>query len=295
MTKYIDVSDNLPESYKIVFGGDTHCFVSGFAWDHAEKMKQYIKKKNVYWTCHGDLIDAMLPQDKRFRFPLGSESEDSRGRPKFARASDQRDAFLEYFDPIADKCLEVGIGNHEDRIINVCDIAGDVAKAWNIQVGMPMTVLKFGVFKAFLWHPFRLGMNLSAGDPQQRYTNECMRIRRAMRFKPGSIDCEVSIMSHIHKIRISPPQCRNQIMLGAEEGKFSAFSPEMVKVKDPKTGREYYPEDYRWFASTGALYGYYVDGDYTYAETMNYDPNEIGWIEAEVKKGEFKYLRKVCI
>ena len=292
MTKQLKV--DMPGSYKLVFGGDTHAFVEGFAWDHAKKYIQYIKKdKNTFWTCHGDVIDYMSPQDKRFKFRMGiSQGTDTRTLPLADRASDQLDQFLSFFSPIGDKCVEVGLGNHEDRIINIMNPAKIISEKWNCQWGTPMTVLTLPQFKAFLWHPFHFVINMQAGDPQQRYTNECMRIRRGMRYKPGSADCEVSIMNHIHKIRISPPICRSQLLLSAEGGKFKSFHPEMTKVKDPKTGKQYYPEEYRWFASTGAMYGYYVDNDYTYAETRNYDPTDLGWIEAEVKNDKFVTLRE---
>lgn len=294
MTSYIDVSDNMPESYRIVFGGDTHCFAQGFAWSHAERTVQHIRNHGKYWTCHGDLIDCMLPQDKRFRFsnPASSTEHDL---GKYERAYDQVQGFLDFFDPIADKCIEVGIGNHEDRIMNVLPVAEMVSKAWNNAWGAPITIIDLGVFKAFLWHPFRFTMNLSAGDPQQRYTNECMRIRRAMRYKPGAQDCLVNVMSHIHKIRISKPMCTSQLYLGSDRGEFESFKPDTNVMTDPRTGREYYHEDYRWFASTGAMYGYYVDGDYTYAETRHYDPTDLGWVEAEVLNGKFVGLRELDI
>jgi hypothetical protein len=237
----------------------------------------------------------MSPQDSRFKFSLGEKGEDYRGRPLFNRASDQKKGFLDFFDSIGDKCLEVGIGNHEHRIMNMMNVAEDIAEKWNTRWGTPITIMDFGVFKAFLWHPFKFTMNLNAGDPQQRYTNECMRIRRAMRYKPGASDCLVNVMSHIHKKRISPPMCRKQLYLGSDQGGFQAFNPKESMMFDPGTGRSYYPEDYRYFASTGALYGEYVDGDYTYAETMNYDPTDLGWIEAVVRNGKFVTLQEVKV
>lgn len=300
MTKSIDVSDNMPGSYEIVFGGDEHCFVEGFAWSLAEATKGYIKsKKHCYWTSHGDQIDFMNPQDKRYKLPyLKNQDGDIRDKPTFQRAQDQWEGFITYFNEIGDKCLEVGLGNHECRpgIVNVVNVAEVIADAFGCDWGTPMTHMNFGQFRAFLWHPFKFNMNLKAGDPAQRYTNECMRIKRAMRFKPGSPESEVSVMSHVHKIRINPPQCGHQVLLSrGKNKKLKGFHPTPQKIHDPVTKQWYYHEDHRWFASTGALFGQYVDNDYTYPETMDYDPVDLGWIKAVVKNDKFMGLEEVIL
>ena len=289
--KHNDVSDKLPSNCRIVVGGDEHFRVPGFADGTAEAEKRYIRAhKHTYWLSLGDQIDFMNPQDKRFRLRLqrkkGVDPKDPwQSRPLFDRAQDQWEGFLDYFDSIGDKCLSVSIGNHEDRIMNMVNVAALIAKKWNCDWATPMSILKLPGFSMWLWHPFRFSMNLSAGDPQQRLANECMRIRRAMRYKPGSPQCQISVMAHIHKIRISGPQISNILHVVDKKGtdELGTLYPTPQPSIDPKTGQEYWHEDHKWFCSTGALFGSAVEDDYTYQETHNYDPTELGWLVVHIK------------
>jgi len=100
---------------KVYFLGDIHEGAANSRTDLLIKAVEIIKSEpNSYWVGMGDLIDAINYHDKRFNVREVSDKykvSDLDNLPKV-----QADYLLDILKPIADGCLGILDGNHEDKI-----------------------------------------------------------------------------------------------------------------------------------------------------------------------------------
>ena len=103
------------DTYTIIPIGDIHIGAAGCDEDLLRDTVKFIKsKRNAYWIGMGDYIDAINMSDPRF------DAKTLAPWIKMVNLADlagaQLERFIEILSPIADKCLCMLTGNHEDVI-----------------------------------------------------------------------------------------------------------------------------------------------------------------------------------
>ena len=106
ITKYLNVPEN--GEIKIVPFGDVHLGNSNCREDKFRKLIKWVEtKKDTYLIGMGDLIDCILPKDKRF-------SPD--GLKPYQTVDDLKDEITEILHPVKDKIICMLQGNHENHM-----------------------------------------------------------------------------------------------------------------------------------------------------------------------------------
>ena len=103
------------EKFSIIPIGDIHLGNRGCDIERLKKLVMWIKNKdNCYWIGMGDYIEAIVYTDKRF----DPESiDDTYLTPRLADAvHQQKRDIINLLNPIADKCLGLHRGNHEEKM-----------------------------------------------------------------------------------------------------------------------------------------------------------------------------------
>lgn len=126
------------EIYTIVPIGDTHIGAAGCDEDLLKETVKFIKsKKNGYWIGMGDYIDAINMSDPRF------DAKTLAPWVKMINLIDlvgaQLERFLAIIEPIADKCLCLLSGNHEDSVKKYYerDVYSEIASRIKLMAGFP--------------------------------------------------------------------------------------------------------------------------------------------------------------
>ena len=268
-----DFSNNLPENYRLFLWGDTHIGNGATSYDAINEFVNEVKKyKNVFWASGGDQIEAISVTDKRFDIDTHGKS----GR--VLKLKEQVNAFVNLFSPIADKGLWILDGNHEYKYINLWNLTEDMADKLNMIYGTYTIRANMGNYKILDWHGWG-SVNSRAGDKKQRETNEAIKKKRKMR--DMAPDCLINVMHHIHKARIHRPDPEFVIIenRGHLQQEYVTSSPIQYK------NISYYPEEMRWYASSGSALRTFALGHSAYSERFGYPPTELAYIEVIVKKG----------
>jgi len=279
-------TDGLNEMRKlrceILDAGDLHVGTVTCHYAGIDKMVEWIKEKpNRYLNLKGDLIEAIVPGDKRFSM----RSVDLR----FKTPKDQADYLVERLKPIADNIIGLCIGNHELKLLGTFDVVEYIASALGISkhaygagIYKFISTYKGRVkFKALFVHGHR---HLPAGakDPIQRLANQKAAQKRILE-ELGIADCVYSSQGHSHQLLVVEPTVEASLYL-TDNGK---YIQQHHRVRH-KQNSEYIPSESRWFCCTGSFMKAYTDpGSYamSYAEGK-YAPSELGCVKITVEDGE---------
>lgn len=292
----LDIKDKLPGSYTHVFAGDVHGFVRGYPWKKLEDFIKTVKSnKNCFFSLGGDDIDCMSPQDNRYKI--------GQYEGYYERADVQANKLVELLSPISDRMLWKLYGNHEGRqFMNIMDFAKYICVMLGCDVYGTMNdhakgsqfaaKVDFGAFKVMDWHGAGV-VNSKSGDEMQRYSNDCISIKRKLRDLPID-DCDVAVMHHVHKTRISPPTGPKRLRGVTIRHRLKGVYIPPTRIPTPEGGYYMHEED-RWYCSSGALQPGYVDGFSTYAEVKGYKFTEMSWVKAIVKNDKFIGLEEIIL
>jgi UDP-2,3-diacylglucosamine pyrophosphatase LpxH len=282
----IDLQDNMPGSYEFVFAGDDHHCVRGYSHKALAGFIHRVKaKKNTFVGIGGDNIDCMNPLDPRYEVDMY--------KTLHARASSQRDEFIQSYTPLKGRILYIMDGNHEERIHNVFEVSKDIAKAFEVPYAGRLAKLHFPTWKALHWHP-ECTVYSAAKDATQRYINECLSIKTKLMNVGGASDCDGLVMGHIHKVRILPPSCLRELITPSKGMKLIHKYPQPIR-KQLDGDTYYYDPNDQWFASSGSLMTSYVEGYTSYAEKRGYHPTDLGFVAAVVKNDKFQGLKEMLL
>lgn len=95
--------------------GDIHLGAKACDEDRLQRVIDRVRRgENAYWIGMGDFADFINVSDRRFSPTTLAEWIRVSDLGDLARV--QRDRFLDYVTPIADKCLALIMGNHEQAI-----------------------------------------------------------------------------------------------------------------------------------------------------------------------------------
>ena len=135
------------------------------------------------------------------------------------------------------------------------------------------------MYKIYATHGFK-NITSAAYDPKRRRVNMQLILKRHLKFKAG--DCAVMVKGHTHKLMVCKP----------ESELFLVDDGSRIKQKYTRWGQseEYIHPDARWYGNTGSflkLHGKDISG---YAEIMEYDPVELGFLVLVVRKGKIEIL-----
>ena len=280
----------MPKDYKLVHASDLHygpmcCFKDGI-----QDMVDYVKKhEDVYLFFTGDAIDAILPNDKRYAHCSLDRNE------WLMSPQDQADKIVEVFEPIKDRILGWGLGNHEYLVINTIDIAKYICK----QLGVPWA----GVQAKFIArHPnnrpahkffFMHGagsLTSNAKDPIQRRANMEAALKQKL-INTGHTDCIYMGQGHSHKDILVHPTVADEILLTDENSELiqeARYSVEQTA--------KYIPPECRWYScSPGFLKTYTPSGQFaiSYSEKAGYGPTRLGWNILKIKNNKLVDVRQV--
>jgi len=228
----------------------------------------------------GDAIEAIMTDDKRY-------TDDTAREPiPLKQAKD----YIEMIRPIRSKIIVRLLGNHEHKLHRFGNIAQHICSQLDIPYGTFTSKILFTdkktgalMFKAFVTHGFRSITN-QAHDPIQREANMKARLKRLLMEKAG--DCMLMAMGHTHKLVVAEPT------------KKLWLSDDGSQIKQRYThheGDSYIHPDHRYFVNTGSFLKLYGDNVSSYSELAGYDPTELGYIIAEVRKGAIENIQKVIL
>jgi len=239
------------ESFEILFIGDVHVGHKNAELKIFKNVVDYVKShENAFWIGMGDYADAVVPKDeKRFDFDMIDK--------RFLTPEEQYNYIYESFKPIADKCIILLTGNHDDvlREKYYHDWVDELAYKLNVP---------YGGINAYI----RLIFN---------YDNSCRTINIYVhhgyftgRTKSGQInrvedmrnifeDAKIYAMGHVHELAFTTTQ--------------ALYLNKNMKVC----------ENVRYFILTGGFLRGYVENSISYIEKRMLKPTRLGSAKILIK------------
>jgi len=277
----------VPNNFNLFLCGDKH---TGSILSHDDGWVQMvhminsevdgIKPRNNFVVDHGDMIEAIDVQDKRFDFTVTN----IRQSQIFNQA---QEAVLERQE-IRKNLITILKGNHEHKVIRFGDMTAFVCERLNIQYGTFSAVIEYVdrndnlLFKHYAHHGF--GSIRSIAHPaKRRVTNKKISLMQKFDAKFG--DCILNSMGHTHQLIICDPEPLLYL-------KTIAGTIDQGYTKPSKT-TGYIEPNHRWVVNTGSFlktFGLGFDG---YGERAGYDPIELGFILVKVRDRKINKVEKV--
>lgn len=279
------ITKQLENDHNIFFFGDAHHdspMSSDSGWDTLcnTMNSEYDGCKNNYGAEGGDDIEAINPDDKRY-------SEELKSSPlplvQMRHAVERR-------KPIAHMMLYKLQGNHEQHHWAFGDIMEQMCLDLNVPYGTWTTKMTVTdkrdklMYKTFDEHG-RKQVTSTADDPVRRNANMQIILKRHLKFKAG--DCAVMIKHHTHKLLVCKPESEVYLVDDGEKIK-QAYT-------DYGQTESYIHPDARWYGNAGSFLKLYIDGMTGYAERVEYDPVEIGFLVLKVRDRKIIGLEPVYL
>lgn len=279
------LSYNLPFDWNLFLFGDDHIGASlrhNHGWNQLVDMmhSEYggLPASRNYGVHHGDIIEAIMVDDKRF-----TEFE-AREQNVLAQIY----ASIKALHPIRKKLLTILDGNHPAKLVNFGMITAHVCKELDVKYGTWSCKLIYKdhkdnlQFKHFATHGSG-SIRSVADDPERRKTNMRLSLKRKLKNKFG--DVILSSMGHTHLILIYEPT--RELFITDVNNEHKQFY----------TGAPVYPKgyihpDFQWYVNTGALLKIYGDGFSGYGERAGYDPIELGFCVAKIRNSQIVGIEK---
>ncbi len=267
------LTKNLPDSHNIFHFGDLHdgsVLSSKKGWDKLISLmfSEYDGCSNNYGIDGGDMIEAILVDDKRF----------SPERLTEPLPLEEMKQAIKKREPIKDKLLAILMGNHERKLWRFGDITDTVCKELGVDYGTYTT--KFTVnslndklmYKIYETHGFK-NITSTADDPKRRRVHMQLILKRHLKFKAG--DCAVMVKHHAHKLLVCKPE--SELYLTDDGNKITQHYTGWGQTES------YIHPDARWYGCAGSFLKLHGKGISGYAEIMEYDPVELGFLITKVR------------
>ena len=279
------LTKNLPDDHNIFHFGDQHLgsvLSSIHGWDKLCNMmnSEYCGCSNNYGVDGGDMIEGILVDDKRF-----SPEKLTEDLPLA-----QLDKAIAMREPIKDKLLTILMGNHERKLWKFDDLTARACKSLDVDYGTYTCKLTIRdknskpMYKIYETHGFK-GITSTADDPKRRRVTMQLILKRHLKFKAG--DCAVMIKHHTHKLLVCKPE--SELYL-TDNGK---------QIQQAYTGwgqnESYIHPDARWYGNAGSFLKLHGKGISGYAEIMEYDPVELGFLVLKVRDRKIIGLEPVYL
>ena len=237
--------------------GDIHL---GNACCDIEKLKEMVNwikdNPNVYWIGMGDYIDCINYTDKRF--DPNTVSKEYRDNLSNAIPLQIRDV-ITILSPIADRCLGLHRGNHEEtiRLRYMYDVMYKMWEEWKVPLleDSAITRLVFRYDYGKLPHSSHFDIFSTHGSSGGRKGGA--KINR-LEDMIGFIDADIYLMGHSH-IKVT-------------ETKSVLYADTQMNLKNRK----------RILAVTGCFLHGYQQGVSSYIEKWGYPPTDTGVIKISI-------------
>lgn len=280
----------VPESFELYDLSDLRVGSPLCALDAIEEViSEVARKKNARLIVKGDAIECITPGDKRYTHSCIMDEYKS---PKA-----QADKVVELFNPIKNKILAWGMGNHEYKAINTIDLARYMAD----QLGVPYGAYNFKLiyyndigelmFKSYHTHGMESSQS-AAKDDIQRDANMKASLKLKLA-KSGHADCIYMSRGHDHQLMVVEPTIHNRLFLTDDGEKIHQHYRQLTNQS-----AIYIPPDARWYSTTGSFRKMYSpSGSYVtdYAEMVGYSPSEIGYVKVVVRNRNVIDVKKVVM
>lgn len=284
------ISREMPKDYTMVDTSDWHLGALNCHKDAIEEMLGKIaRKKNYYMMSKGDLIEAILPSDKRYACCSVDVKEG------LLTPAQQADKIVSMCQPIKKKIVAFGLGNHEYHLLNTQDFGRYIAAQLGVPYGTAaykfIATDKIGnVYHKFFATHGRRQLPKGAKDPIQREANRKAALRRMLE-ETGWGDCIYMSCGHTHQLLVVEPTTTSSLYLTDSGGSIHQH----FRVQGAQN-RDYIPPDSRWYSNSGSflkLYSPPGSQAIGYGEMAMFGPAEIGWIEIHVQGGQVVQVEKV--
>lgn len=279
---------NMPADFEMADLSDLHLGSPNCAEETLQETIEKLHDQGCYINFKGDAIEAILPGDKRY---IHSAVTNDLRSPK-----EQADRVIKFFQPIKDKILSWGIGNHEMKLWNTMDFGKYIADSLGCPYGAYNFKLIFQdhyglMFKSY--HTHGMGsVSSNAKDDIQYEANRKAGLKHKL-VKSGHGDCIYMSRGHDHQLIVVEPTGHNKLYLTDD-----AVSIRQHYHLQSAQDAAYIPPDSRWYATTGSFRTLYSKpGSQTidYGEIAGYAPSEIGYARVIVRDRKIVEVRKeVC-
>lgn len=279
------ISRVMPSDYTVIDTGDWHLGNVNAHMDGIKEVIAQLHRPNTFAVLKGDLLDSILPNDKRYAHCAVS----------IPTPMQSLDLLTELLMPVRDKIIGVLLGNHEYHLINTLNTAWELTKRLDAPYGgyvCKFTALdeKHKVRHKMLFTHGHGSLPAGAKDAIQRRANQESALKRKLE-GTGHSDCIYMSMGHTHKLMAVNPTINHEVML-TDDGR---------KLKQQyrthtKQNADYIPPEARWYGCSGSMLKTHTApgiGAVSYSEVFCYGPSEMGWLEVNVRGGEVVGVNKV--
>jgi hypothetical protein len=288
------IKRTIPRYARIVDASDLHWDAMGCHKAGVRKMIQFVKQENevgnpTYLNLKGDLMEAIVPGDKRFNTLTHDMN--------FPTPQVTADALIQELWDVREFILAIGDGNHELKLSNIMNFGKYMADKLGVPHGAYTYITEFRdeqnkkLFKTFSSHGSGR-LPKGAKDPIQRLANRKAHLKRKLD-ATGFTDCVYRSMGHTHQLLIVEPTYKDANILTTKGGQI--HQNEIPKVKQ---NASYIPHEQCWSANTGGflkLYSPPGSGVTGYAEQALMEPTDLGWVEVEIAAGEIVDVKAVKV
>ena len=276
------VHREVDDDFNIFLIGDAHIGSAMFHGDGLDEMvdmvhSDYHGTKNNVVVVHGDMIEAITVDDKRFQSDTTVEFIPLQQVEMAKRA----------LVPIQKQIAASLQGNHEQKLWKVGDLSKFIANELNVPYGTYSCKVVYHnngdvVLRHFAGHGFG-SIRSVADDPIRVDANEQLMLKRKLKGKAG--DTALMSMGHTHKLIVSRPQ---KTLFLTDNG----VDIDQHYTSNISTG-DYIHPDHRWYVNTGSFMKLYGKmGTSGYAERFGYDPIVLGFAVALVRDRELVNVYK---
>jgi len=277
------ITKEVPNNFNLFCFGDMHIgsilyHKAGFAKLRSMMHRSYCNCKDNFGVCHGDHIEAIMVDDKRYQ----------RGMSRLESIIEQTEEAVKEMDGIKKQLVCTLEGNHETALDRYGSIGADIAKKLGIKFGTytARITYKFSdgtFFKHYATHGAK-SVSSNAKTAKQKRENMENRLRLLMTEK--SHTCAIATMGHTHKLMV----CRPEPQLYIDD---DGIELSQHYTKPVQSG--YADQEQRWFVNTGSFMKLYALGHSGYAERFGYDPIELGFVIVKVRDKQIIDIDKIVI
>jgi len=272
------INPEMPDDFNLFLFGDAHTGSLMFhekGWKKLVDMMRFkyegLPAKKNFGVDHGDLIEAIAIDDKRFELAT----------TKITSILQQAAMAKKIRVSIRKKLIVILKGNHEHKIIRFGNYAKKIAADLGVPYGTFSCVINYGCFKHYATHGD--GTIKSKAHPQsRRIHNQKLMLMQKLSDMFG--DCVLNSMGHTHKLIVHQPE--SIPYLTTEDGKIKGHRTTPKKVKG------YIEPNHKWFVNTGSLMKLFVIGEDGYAERAGYDPIELGFAVVLVRDRKIYKIKR---
>lgn len=232
---------------RLLTTGDWH---EGNGASHEEGINKFLERAAKFpWIHEGDLVEAIMPGDKRFSI-----------HEHFKPITESRATVVDYVNKAKKTCIGLISGNHEESASKAPgSFTKDLCRELDVKFLTCDCFVHMGALTAFFSH--RAPVTARRSGPIERINaNSQIAMQEAFRF----VEADVCGMAHIHRCIVSVPTFEHRL---SSDGARTRMSEKLINPK--------------WCFSVPAMFKVYDEDSSVsnYAEQALMRPTTLGWCE----------------